>query len=103
MTALPEPSWRFLLARGLPTFVLEGFVPVAVFYSVWRTVGLVPAIAASSATTGLIVLWQQRRGHDVALAAVTGVFIAIQSLAAWCTDRRQIRCGDANQTQFHQC
>jgi hypothetical protein len=80
LTPLPEPSWRFLISRGLPTFALEGFVPVAVFYGVWRTADLVPAIAASSATTGLIVLWQQRRGHDVALAAVTGVFIAIQSL-----------------------
>jgi hypothetical protein len=48
-------------------FALEGFVPVAVFYAGWRVGGLAAGIVASSATTGLVVLWQQRRGRDVAL------------------------------------
>jgi hypothetical protein len=79
MTVLPEPTWRMLLARGLPTFALEGFVPVLAFYAAWHAAGLVAGIAASTAAAGLVVLVQLRRGCDVALAAATGVFIAIQA------------------------
>jgi hypothetical protein len=82
MTALPEPTWRMLLARGLPTFALEGFVPVLTFYAAWHAAGLLAGIAASSAAAGLVVLIQVRRGCDVALAAATGVFIAIQAVVA---------------------
>ena len=52
MSALPEPSWRLLLGRGLPNFALEGFVPVLVFYGVWRAGGLGAGIAASAAGGG---------------------------------------------------
>src|SRR5438477_8386940 len=76
---LPEPTWRLLLGRGLPTFAVEGVVPVLVFYGVWRAAGLGPAVVASSATAGLVVLWQLRRGCDVALAGATFVFILIQA------------------------
>jgi hypothetical protein len=82
MTALPEPTWRMLLARGLPTFALEGFVPVLAFYAGWHAGGLGAGIAASTAVAALVVGVQLRRGCDVALAAVTGVFIAIQALVA---------------------
>lgn len=81
MTELPDPSWRMLLGRGLPTVALEGFVPVALFYGVWRSTGeLLPAVAASSAAAGLAALWQVRRGADGALAAATCVFIVIQAV-----------------------
>jgi len=80
MTELPEPTWRFLLARGLPTFALEGFVPVAVFYVVLRSAGLAAAILASTAVAALVVGVQLRRGQDVALAAVTAVFVAVQAI-----------------------
>lgn len=53
-----------------------------VFYGVWRTSGLGPGIAASAAVAGLVVLWQARRGLDVALAAATCLFIVIQALVA---------------------
>jgi hypothetical protein len=86
VTDLPEPSFRFVLARGLPTFALEGFVPVAIFYAVLRTAGLAPAILASTAVAGLVVVVQLRRGQDVALAAVTAVFIAIQAAAGLVAD-----------------
>jgi len=82
MTDLPDPTWRMLLARGLPTFALEGFVPVLAFYAAWHAAGLGAGIAASTAAAGLVVLIQVRRGCDVALAAVTGIFIAIQALVA---------------------
>jgi hypothetical protein len=86
MTDLPEPTWRMLLARGLPTFALEGFVPVLAFYAAWHAAGLGAGIAASSGAAGLVVLVQVRRGCDVALAGVTGVFIAIQALVALAAD-----------------
>jgi hypothetical protein len=82
VSALPEPSWRLLLGRGLPNLMLEGFVPVLVFYGVWRTGGLGAGIAASAAVAGVVVLLQVRRGLDVALAAAGCLFIAIQALVA---------------------
>jgi len=80
MTELPDPTWRMLLGRGLPMLALEGVLPVVVFYGVWREAGLGPAVVASAAAGGLVVLVQLRRGMDVALAAVTCVFIVIQAL-----------------------
>ena len=82
MTALPEPTWGMLLGRGLPLFVVEGFVPIAVFYGVWRAAGLGAGVVASSVVAGVIVLWELRRGLDVALAAASCLFIAIQALVA---------------------
>ncbi len=82
MSQLPEPTWRMLLARGLPTFALEGFVPALAFYTAWHAAGLGAGIVASTAAAALVVLIQLRRGCDVALAAATGVFIAIQAVVA---------------------
>jgi intracellular septation protein A len=79
---LPEPTWSMLLGRGLPLFALEGVLPVLVFYAAWRTAGLGPAVVASTAAGSVVVLWQVRRGEDVALAAATAVFIIIQALVA---------------------
>jgi hypothetical protein len=80
MNELPDPTWRMLLGRGLPVLALEGVLPVLVFYGVWREAGLGPAVVASTAAAGLVVLVQLRRGLDVALAAVTCLFIVIQAL-----------------------
>jgi hypothetical protein len=80
MDELPDPTWRMLLGRGLPTLALEGVLPVLVFYGVWREAGLGPAVVASTAAAGVVVLVQLRRGLDVALAAVTMLFIVIQAL-----------------------
>jgi hypothetical protein len=80
MTDLPDPTWRLLLSRGLPTLALEGVLPVLVFYGVLRASSLPAAIAASSLAAGVVVCLQHRRGQDIALAAVTFVFIVVQSL-----------------------
>ena len=82
LNGLPEPTWRLLLGRGLPTFALEGFAPILAFYFVWREEGLAPGIVASAAVAGVVVLWQLRRGLDVALAGATLLFIAIQAVVA---------------------
>lgn len=79
-SGLPEPTWRMLLGRGLPNLALEGVLPVLLFYVVWREVGLGPAVVASTAAAGLVVIVQMRRGLDVALAAVTCLFIVIQAI-----------------------
>ncbi|HKV69581.1 MAG TPA: VC0807 family protein, partial [Gaiellales bacterium] len=80
MTDLPDPTWRLLLTRGLPTFVLEGVLPLVVFYAVLHASSLAPAIVAASLAAAMVVVVQQRRGQDIALAVVTFVFIAVQSI-----------------------
>ena len=82
MNDLPEPTWRMLLGRGLPLFAVEAALPVAVFYGVWRAAGLGPAVVVTSVVGGVIVLWQIRRGYDIALAGVTCVFLVIQAVVA---------------------
>jgi len=79
---LPDPTWRLLLGRGLPLFAAEGVLPVLVFYGVWRAAGLAPAVIATTVVGGIVVLWELRRGHDVALAGVTFVFLVIQAVVA---------------------
>jgi hypothetical protein len=83
---MPEPSWRLLLGRGLPNLALEGFLPILVFYAAWRAAGLGAGIAASAAVAGVVVLWQLRRDLEVALAAASCLFIAIQALVALAAD-----------------
>jgi len=75
----PDPSWSFLMHRGLPTFVVEGFVPVLLFYSVWKVAALAPAIVAATAASGAILWWQARRGRGAGLAVVTAIFLVIQA------------------------
>ncbi len=82
MNELPDPTWRLLLGRGLPLFAAEGVLPVLVFYGVWRAAGLAPAVIATTVVGGIVVLWELRRGHDVALAGVTFVFLVIQAVVA---------------------
>jgi hypothetical protein len=82
MTDLPEPTWRLLLGRGLPMFAVDAVLPVLVFYGVWREAGLGAAVVATTAVGGAVVLWQVRRGYDVALAGVTCVFLVIQAVVA---------------------
>ena len=90
LSDLPDPTWRLILARGLPNFALEGFVPVLVFYAAWRSAGLAPGVVASTAAAGLIVILQLRRGLDVALAAATLVFIVIQAVVALAADSETV-------------
>ena len=77
---LPEPSWRFLARRGLPTFAVEGFAPILLFYVLGNLAGLVPAIAAATAVSASIVAWQLRRGNGGALAVVALIFVLIQAV-----------------------
>jgi hypothetical protein len=82
LNALPEPTWGLLLQRGLPLTLVEGIVPLSVFYAVWRTVGLGPAIVVGTALSLAICWWEARRGHSAALAAVSAGFIVVQAVVA---------------------
>ena len=77
---LPEPSWRLLAARGIPQFVAEGVVPVAVFYGAWRAFGLAAGIGASTLVSVALALWLVRLGRDVGLVVVSAVFVVIQAV-----------------------
>ena len=80
LSVAPEPSWRFLAQRGLPTFAVEGFAPILLFYAVWKGVGLAPAVVAATALSVGIVIWQVRRGNSGALAVVALIFVLIQGV-----------------------
>jgi Protein of unknown function (DUF3159) len=80
---LPAPTWRLLLARGLPQFAAEALVPVVAFYGCWRAFGLVAAIAASTSLSLALAVWLLRRRRDVALVAVGATFVVIQALVAF--------------------
>jgi hypothetical protein len=77
---LPEPTWGSMLGRGLPQFAGEAVAPVLVFFGVWKTAGLGPAVVASTLAylaLGIVLL---RRGRDLTLIAVGAVFVVIQAI-----------------------
>ncbi len=76
----PAPTWMYLARRGLPSFAVEGIVPVAVFYGVWRLWGLAAGIVAATALSAGVLLWQSRRGQQGPLARMTLVFLGVQAL-----------------------
>jgi intracellular septation protein A len=82
LSELPEPTWSLLLARGLPQFAFEGFVPVLVFYGAWRWAGLAPAVVASTLLAIGIAVWAARRGRQAGIAIVGAVFVVVQALVA---------------------
>ena len=67
------------MQRGLPTFAVEGFAPVLLFYGIWKVASLAPAIVAATALSGAIVWWQARQGRGGGLAVVTAIFLLIQA------------------------
>jgi hypothetical protein len=69
-----------MLGRGLPQFAGEAVAPVLVFFGVWKTAGLGPAVVASTLVylaLGIVLL---RRGRDLTLIAVGAVFVIIQAI-----------------------
>jgi intracellular septation protein A len=79
---LPEPTWRLLLARGLPQFAGEAAMPVVAFYAGWRVWGLGAGIGLSTAASLTIAAWLVRRGRDTRLLMLGVVAVVIQSAVA---------------------
>jgi hypothetical protein len=82
LSSLPEPTWRFLLARGLPQFAGETALPVLAFYGGWRLSGLAGGIGASAVVSLALAALLVRRGRDTGLVVLGAVFVAIQALVA---------------------
>lgn len=82
LNELPEPTWRLLVQRGLPQFVVEGVLPVLVFYGVWRAGGLAPAVVVSTLFALVICAWLVREGRNAGLAVLSAVFVVVQALVA---------------------
>jgi intracellular septation protein A len=86
----PEPSWRFIMQHGLPTFAMEGFAPVLLFYAIWKASSLAPAILAATALALALAWWQARRGRGGGLAVATAIFLVIQAAVALAADSASV-------------
>jgi hypothetical protein len=76
---LSEPTFRGVLMTGLPGFLREGFLPLGAFYAGLRTGGLGAGIAAATATSVLIYLYERHAGRDALLVRLSLAFVAVQS------------------------
>ena len=79
---MPEPTWRSMLARGLPQFGVESIVPVVAFYGAWKLIGLAGAVVCATLLSLTIAGWQIRANRGGALAVATAIFVVIQALVA---------------------
>jgi Protein of unknown function (DUF3159) len=79
-SGLEEPTFRGVFLTGLPGFLREGFLPVSAFYVGLRAGGLAAGIAASTALSVLIYLYERRAGRDGLLVRISLAFIAVQSV-----------------------
>ena len=77
---LPEPTWGFMLRRGLPVFAVEGIAPVLVFYGAWKLWGLTAGIVVATMLAAAVLVWQIRRGRGGIVARLTLVFLAVQAV-----------------------
>lgn len=76
---LAAPSFRSVVARGLPGFLREGFLPLAAFYAGWRLSGTSAGIAAAALVALLLCGYERRAGRDGLLVRLTLLFVAVQS------------------------
>ncbi len=77
---LPPPTWRSLVARGVPQFAAEALLPVAAFYAGWRLSGLAAGIGVSAIVSIALAAVLIRRGREVGLVAVGAAFVVIQAV-----------------------
>jgi intracellular septation protein A len=83
---LTEPTFRGVLLTGLPGFLREGFLPVGAFYGGLRLSGLAAAIAASTAVSILIYLYERRAGRDGLLVRISLAFVLVQGAIGLAAD-----------------
>ena len=82
---LAAPSFTSVLARGLPGFLREGFLPLAAFYVGWRLSGTAAGVAAAALVSLLLYGYERRAGRDGLLVRLALLFIAVQSAVALLT------------------
>lgn len=73
------------MARGLPGFLREGFLPLAAFYAGWRLSGTSAGIAAAALVALLLYVFERRAGRDGLLVRLTLLFVAVQSVVGLLT------------------
>jgi hypothetical protein len=83
---LMEPTFRGVLRTGLPGFLREGFLPVAAFYGGLRVGGLPTGIAASTAVSIVIYLYERRAGRNGLLVRISLGFVAVQGVVGLASD-----------------
>ena len=85
---LPPPTWRSLVARGVPQFAAEALLPVAAFYAGWRLSGLAAGIGVSAIVSIALAAVLIRRGREVGLVAVGAAFVVIQAVVGLVVGQR---------------
>jgi hypothetical protein len=75
----PEPTYGFLARRGLPAALLDGVLPVGLFYAGQAAGGLVLGIVLASGAAAAALWWEIRRGGPRLLAKLSLVFVAVQA------------------------
>lgn len=76
---LTTPTFGSVLFRGLPGFLREGFVPLAAFYAAWRLWGTAAGIAAATAVSAALYLYERRSGRDGLLVRLALAFVVVQA------------------------
>ena len=85
-SGLEEPTFRGILLTGLPGFLREGFLPLGAFYGGLRLSGLGAAIAAATAVSVLIYLYERRIGRDGLLVRISLGFVLVQGAIGLAAD-----------------
>lgn len=87
---LPPIRTRDLLLGSGPRMARDAFGPLAVFYVVWRLVGLYPGIAAATAVA-LAALWYERRKERRGLMAQIALgFVVMQAAVGFVTGSERL-------------
>ena len=71
---------------GLPGFLREGFLPVGAFYVGLQLGGLGAGIAASTAISFLIYLYERRAGRDALVVRISLAFVFVQAAIGLAAD-----------------
>ena len=77
---LTAPSFRGILRDGMPGFLREGFLPLAVFYVGWRLWGTGAGIAMVAVAALLVYANERRIGRDGLLVRLSLAFVAVQTV-----------------------
>ncbi len=84
--SLTGPTFLAVFRAGAPGFLREGFLPLGAFYVGLRLHGLGAGIAASTAASVLIYLYERRAGRNALLVRLSLGFVIVQSVVGLAAD-----------------
>ena len=84
--SLTRPTFLGVFRAGAPGFLREGFLPLGAFYVALRLHGLGAGIAASTAASVLIYLYERRAGRNALLVRLSLGFVIVQSVVGLAAD-----------------